>query len=260
MLFRSCFDNVWKQYGLSENSHRQIVISGIEIDQAETETIYSELNLNLDDFNIVMMHGQENSGIDLRRLKNRGIDYLALGHIHSYKEANLDNRAKYCYPGCLEGRGFDECGEHGFVLLDIDESTFTYETMFMPFASRLLYEVETDISECVTSPQIINKVRETLIHKGYIERSLIKVILTGEIAVDIEKNISMIETDLKRDFYFLKVIDNAKYKINYMDYEKDQSLKGEYIRLIMEDSSLDEVDKATIIRYGIQALTGKEME
>ena len=53
-------------------------------------------------------------------LKNKNIDYLALGHIHGYKEAPLDGRGKYCYPGCLEGRGFDECGKKGFVLLNIE--------------------------------------------------------------------------------------------------------------------------------------------
>ena len=43
-------------------------------------------------------------------LKNRGIDYLALGHIHSYQTGPLDETGSYCYPGCLEGR-LDECGE-----------------------------------------------------------------------------------------------------------------------------------------------------
>jgi exonuclease SbcD len=47
--------------------------------------------------------------ISLKELKNKAIDYLALGHIHSYKMEQLDSRGVYCYPGCLEGRGFDEC-------------------------------------------------------------------------------------------------------------------------------------------------------
>ena len=33
--------------------------------------------------------------------------------IHKYKKEKLDNRGVYCYSGCLEGRGFDECGEKG---------------------------------------------------------------------------------------------------------------------------------------------------
>ena len=61
--------------------------------------------------------------INLGELRNKSIDYLALGHVHSYEEGQLLPRGVYCYPGCLEGRGFDETGEHGFVLLDINEES-----------------------------------------------------------------------------------------------------------------------------------------
>ena len=79
------------------------------------------------------MHGQESDTdakdkaeiINLKQLKNKNIDYLALGHIHTYKQSKLDNRGTYCYSGCLEGRGFDECGEKGFVLLNIEDVTIS---------------------------------------------------------------------------------------------------------------------------------------
>ena len=68
--------------------------------------------------NIVMLHGQEveTKGktdaeiIPIRAYRNRGIDYLALGHIHQPKIAQLDARGQYSYSGCPEGRGFDEIG------------------------------------------------------------------------------------------------------------------------------------------------------
>ena len=62
--------------------------------------------------------------INLNLLKNRGIDYLALGHLPylSDRPARSDG-GSYCYPGCLEGRGFDECGEKGFVLLTVEDGS-----------------------------------------------------------------------------------------------------------------------------------------
>ena len=58
--------------------------------------------------NIAVLHGQEKIGdldgenlINIPSFANRGIDYLALGHIHSYKYAKLDERGAYCYCGCL---------------------------------------------------------------------------------------------------------------------------------------------------------------
>ena len=80
--------------------------------------------------NIVVLHGQiaSVSGVDqvnLKRIQGENIDYLALGHIHSHSAEKLDSAGYYCYPGCLEGRGFDECGEKGFILLDITNGRLT---------------------------------------------------------------------------------------------------------------------------------------
>ena len=126
------FGNNWTSYELSgtENtSGKGVAVTGVELTPENSGSIYNTLSLDVDQCNIVVLHGQESEYsardkaeiIHLTALKNKGIDYLALGHIHSYKKERLDARGVYCYPGCLEGRGFDECGEHGFVMLDIDE-------------------------------------------------------------------------------------------------------------------------------------------
>jgi hypothetical protein len=40
----------------------------------------------------------------------------------------------------------------------------------------------------------------------------------------------------------------------------DESLKGEFVRMIMRDSALSEEDKAIIIRYGLQVIAGEEVQ
>ena len=131
-----------------------------------------------------MLHGQEAQtksrneyqSISIRLLKNKGIDYLALGHVHSYKKEKLDARGIYCYPGCIEGRGFDECGEHGFVVIDVNNNTLTSHEMIQA-ASRCLYEIDVDISECLNSSEIINNIQHALDMKHYSSSSMIKVCL-----------------------------------------------------------------------------------
>ena len=79
-----------------------------------------------------MLHGQLSTAkakdktevIPLRDMKNRYIDYLALGHLHDYQSGKLDTRGTWCYSGCLQGRGFDECGEKGYVLLEVEDREF----------------------------------------------------------------------------------------------------------------------------------------
>jgi len=117
------FSDKWSAY-----RYGNISIHGVEFNGQNTQQIYAELILDEHQFNVVTLHGQvakykkdmQAEEINLSALQNKYIDYLALGHIHEYQFERIDYRGSFCYPGCLEGRGFDECGEKGFVILTID--------------------------------------------------------------------------------------------------------------------------------------------
>lgn len=257
------FDEKWTKYSLKNS--KIIKIYGAEINKENSNSIYNSLVLDNDEFNIVILHGQESEYfgkdkteiINLTALKYKGIDYLALGHIHSYKEGSLDARGKYCYSGCIEGRGFDECGEHGFVLLDIDEEKKKLTTTFVPFAYRNVYEKEVDISGCMTSMEVIQRIENNI--EEYSEKSIIKIVLTGNVDVECEKDIDFILEKIVHRFFFVKIYDKSKIIVNYDDFMLDMSLKGEFVRLIRSSAELDEEMKSEVIRMGILALAG-EME
>jgi len=145
-----------KMFGKEWSSfvYGNIVITGCELSKNTRSSVYDELILREADTNIVVLHGQESQYdgkndaeiINLRKLANRYIDYLALGHIHQYKCEKLDGRGIYCYSGCLEGRGFDECGDKGFVLLDVEEGVVNHR--FIAFSKRNCHEVRVDIGSC----------------------------------------------------------------------------------------------------------------
>lgn len=262
------FDREWSYYYTGEGG--DVCICGLEPDTggALGENL-SGLSLDTDRFNIAVLHGQETAGgnaeggtdaVNLDLLKDKGIDYLALGHVHGYKREKLDARGVYCYPGCLEGRGFDECGEHGFVLLEIDGDRHTYSDTFVPFAGRQLYELEVDISGCMTTFDITAEIRSGLGAAGYSRDSLLKIILTGEMSYDCEKNIDYLLKQFEHDFYFVKIYDRTKYRVDYKDFLLDESLKGEFVRAVMADADLSEEYKSRIIRFGIKALAGEVSE
>jgi len=256
------FDERWRTYCLNPNGAGNVSISGVELNRENCDSVCHSLVLDADNFNIVVMHGQESERrgkdkteiIALKDLRNKGIDYLALGHIHKYKEEKLDSRGVYCYCGCLEGRGFDECGEHGFVLLDIDEVNKTCRRTFIPFACRQLEEVTVNISECLTSSDITNRIGAVLQEEKISSRNLVKVVLTGEVDVDCEKDMDLLCKRFQDSFYFLKMEDASKWKVDYQAYALDVSLKGEFIRAVCAAQDIAEEDKATVIRYGICAL------
>lgn len=254
-------------HGLDRRMGRKVAITGVELDQENSFAVYQTLALDADCFNIVVMHGQESERrgkdktevIALRELRNKGIDYLALGHIHRYKEDKLDARGIYCYCGCLEGRGFDECGEHGFVFLEIDEEEGTCQRTFVPFACRRLYEIPVDVLGCHTTSDIKERIDNALDQEEIAQKSMVKVVLTGEIGVNDEMDVDLLSKQFQDSFYYFKLKDQTRWKIDYHAYELDESLKGEFIRAVREAEEIPQEDKAAVIRYGILAVSGENL-
>ncbi len=257
------FGNEWTSYELSE----QVVLTGVELESANVDRIYPSLVLQNDKVNIVTLHGQETEHggknqaeiIKLRELRHKGIDYLALGHVHSYQEGALDVRGTYCYPGCLEGRGFDECGKHGFVVLDIDEENRTVTHTFVPFAKRELHEITVDVSGCMTTSDVAARIEQQLSVTSVESHHMVRLVLMGAVDVECEYNVELLTNRFEDSFYFLKIKDKATRKVDYQAFALDASLKGEFIRTVMGAEDLSEEDKAYIVRYGILALAGEEI-
>ncbi|MCH5333215.1 MAG: DNA repair exonuclease [Agathobacter sp.] len=255
------FQDQWTTY-----RYGRVAITGLEISAETKNTMYNSLVLEHDMFNIVTLHGQlENyksrdqaEVISLNDLKNKNIDYLALGHVHAMRLERLDGRGMYCYPGCLEGRGFDECGKKGFMLLTIDDEARKADYQFVPIAARTLYTLEVDVSGVMTTQEAMGKIEKAIADADYSSGSLVKLVLVGEVEVESEFNCEYLQELFKDYFYFEKVYDKTKLRLNYSDYEQDASLKGEFIRMVLA-SNLNEEQKSEVIRCGIMALSGEEI-
>ena len=251
-------------------SYGNVNIYGREFKKNIPLSTYSELVLEADKINIVTLHGQiaeykPKEGapvISLPYLTNKNIDYLALGHIHDYKAARLDSRGVWCYSGCLEGRGFDETGEKGFVLLETDavqtvERKVCISSRFIPFAQRVIHELDVPLSGTCTYREIMAAITGKL--SSLPERDIVQIDLTGEISEDTEIEVESYESALKSDFNFcfLRIKDKTETKIDFARYENDVSLKGEFIRLVQAQEALAEEEKSKIIMTGIKALAGR---
>lgn len=250
-----CFGTDWVEYQYGEVSVWGKETIGNDVN-------YAALMTEPDRINIVMLHGQEvrsnvrddASLIALPALRNHNIDYLALGHIHSYKKEKLDNRGEYCYCGCPEGRGFDECGEKGVVLLEIDGGKV--DSRFVSMASRILHEIRVDITGQETTTDILRAVDKEV--ADIPSKDMVKIVLTGYYTVDTEKDFTYFDQAMEGRFYFLKWKDESRLSIDYKTYENMISLKGEFVRTVM-NAKEEECEKEQMILLGIRALSGEDL-
>ncbi len=252
------FDDEYKSV-----SYDNVTITGIVLTGLNQKVVYDSLILDAQKMNIVVMHGQivgyksqdKAELISLPKLKDKNIDYLALGHIHSYAKGEIDNRGEYAYSGCLDGRGFDELGQKGFVLLDCENGKV--ESEFVPFSSRILYEFEYDVKEVDTFYQLTENIVNDL--AGKIDSgSLVKVIIKGQHKTDYFVDKFSLDKRLNELFFYAKVYDKTTLEISLNDYEFDKSVRGEFVRAVWE-SNLSEEEKNKIIMCGLSALNGEEM-
>ena len=243
------FSEKWNSY-----EYGDVTVSGIELCEGNSDSCYSTLTLDKSKKNIVMLHGQVGSEINLTKLRDKYIDYLALGHVHSFGDGEIDRRGKYAYCGCLEGRGFDETGEKGFVILDTDGVGISYE--FHPFSQRVIEEHRVDISGTDSVYDVCKKVKDTVNLK---ENGIYRIVLTGET----ESDCSGIENDVKTFLAsycgHVSVKNGTTVRILYEDYINDLSLRGELVRLV-QSSDRTEEEKSIIVRYILKALSGEKPE
>ena len=79
--------------------------------------------------------------ISQSQLRSCNLDYLALGHIH--KAGSVHAGKTLCaWPGCPMGRGNDETGEKGVLLVTLQE---TVQTTFLPLDVPRFFDLELEV-------------------------------------------------------------------------------------------------------------------
>ena len=239
-----------------------VVITGMDTKYFSLGT-FSSLYLNAEKFNILLLHGDVESGLGLEKiplplLQNKSIDYLALGHIHvpMKEKRRLDGRGFYRYCGCLEGRGFDELGERGFFLLEIERGMITGEKFFS-FAKRAVRSYRVDISACESYFDVERKTLETLV--GAPRESVILITLCGNHKAELRKDLSLLLSRLSESFFFVKIQDESKIFLDYNGYERELGERGEFVREVGRYAMNEEL-RAEVLEVGLKALAGEEID
>ncbi len=252
-------NRTWQSYDLPEG----VTVTGID-GKYMTAACYGQLSLRQERFNIVMLHGERTVGglkdgcVCLQALQNKGVDYLALGHIHKPmpQVEKLDGRGRLRYCGCPEGRGYDECGKRGCFLLDIQNGRVAGE-LFLSFAKREICEVAVDISDCGDYYAIENAVRASL---GSVRASdMVKVTLCGKHRAGLRKETGLLCARLCSAYFHAKVVDESKPYIDVSAYQNDLSERGEFVREVGR-YAMSEEERAEILEVGLQALAGEDVE
>lgn len=234
-------------------------------------SLLTDMNVPDDDFiNILAVHTQltavdsecHYNPVTISQLASSGMDYAALGHIHSASGVLSAGKTYYAYSGCPEGQGFDETGEKGVYIGYVGKGKCLLN--FRKIGKRMFVQKNIDISELSGTKQISDTIIAAL-NAGYGENfaeNLYRINLTGRYSADLPPDRNLIETMLSEQLYYVSVRNNAAPLLNLTELAEDMSLKGAFVRNMLEKLENEQdsnkkniIEKALYI--GLKAFEGE---
>lgn len=251
-----------------ENAHGAEALSKSE---SESEEESKFLKLREEDCNILLLHGalyqgtpkgevvQGEEGIFLKNLEKLPLSYIALGHIHKGGEGKLNNGALWAYPGCLQGRGFDEEGERGFLYLKVEEEKKEIRKEFIPIKQGEFRILEIELLEDEGTLACLKKIEVEMEKAGIAKEDSLRIILKGKKGLEQERNLRYLQLQLQDSVFFLEIRDECELSWNREEAMKEKSLKGEFLRVLAAADNLSKEEQEEIIALGMGLLQGGEL-
>lgn len=219
--------------------------------------------------NIMVLHGEvvnsneenEYNPIALNEISESNMDYIALGHRHAYSGIKKIGNTFYAYSGCPQGRGFDELGEKGVICGDVSKGLVDLE--FVKTSKRRYEEIKIDITECYTHEEIKELIKRNIKEEER-KRNLYKIILMGEVNEELNIDEKFLSEQLSSEFYFCKVIDKTRVKVDLEEISKGYSVKAIFASKISKllNESTDESEKEILmkaLKIGLSSLSEDEV-
>lgn len=174
--------------------------------------------------NILCIHGDVNvknsvynnmNDIDFSKY---GFDYVALGHVHSFSGLKCVKDTYYAYPGTILGRGFDECGQKGYICANVYKNNVTVK--FKGSAGPKYYDLEFDMSDIDNYSDFTHEIQGLLNSQTDFYR--INIVGTNNISSFLDINCILASISN----YNVKLTDNTLSKFDPSSYANHKSLLG----------------------------------
>ena len=233
----------------------------------ETAHLMGEAEFSVKDIpenyiNIMVQHGElgndlssDYNAISADFIKSSGMDYIALGHVHTHTPVEKIGNTSFAYCGCPEGQGFDELDEKGIYLGEISKGKADLKFLRVSKRQHIVKKIDiTDITDI--SAHILENL-QTAYH-DYAD-NLYKIELTGTVPEGSDLNLAEITARLSNCLYFVKLKDCTEYKIDYEILAKEASLKGVFVKNMLEKISADPQNEnlKIALKLGIKAFGGE---
>ena len=204
-------------------------------------------------FDIMVLHGDLGPGgdycpISRAEIDKSGMDYVALGHIHTRSPLERAGKTAFAYPGCTEGRGYDELGQMGGYFVTLTEEGVQAE--FVPLGG-VRYEILKIQLDGEDPLEAIKSASLELTDRDYC-----RIILEGEIEDPLD--LAALRRALAGRFAELQLRDETREKRDIWAQAGQDSLAGLFLQKLrdkLDAASPEERRRIELAAgYGLTAL------
>ena len=179
------------------------------------------------------------------KIKALNFDYVAMGHIH---KTNFENNKNIIYSGSPISFGFDELGEHGMVVGEINNDILY--TKFVKLDDRIFTKYALFVDNIFSQEELVEEIYKT----NFEENNMYEIVLEGNRQFDINcRDVSKL-IDLPN---VLKIKDNTKLGYDIEKISQEKSLRGFFVREVIKKYDTGEYTEEQIkkaIEIGLEAI------
>lgn len=182
-------------------------------------------------------------------LAQSGLRYAALGHVHAAE--THDGPVAWAYPGCTQGRGFDEVGQKGCYLVRLDGAQAAFS--FCPLPGPRYWALRQDVTGQEPAAALSALLAE------YDREDYLRVTLTGQASgLDLPALRAFLEPMCR----VLELRDETLPPQDIWARREEDTLTGHFLREMagrLEAAPEEERPALQMaLRYGLAALEGRE--
>ena len=238
-------------------------------DRYEENPLSNDVPMSSENINIFCAHTE--IGVPLSKYAPMSVSsvskydfvYAALGHVHTPQEPIKVNNTLVAYSGFAQGRSFDELGNGGAYIVDIDAENKS-ATLERVTLSSMNYEIErVDITGISCDLDVAKRVESIILEKGYGENTALRVVFTGSIPSDYSINENAIRDMLASlRLALLQMRNESVSNFDLSDLENDITVRGEVYRsllpLLNSDDANERQKGSLALKFALAALDKRE--